>query len=85
MNRYLPQWSLTRVKFSQIALEGLLSNIFLSKTQIKKIRATKKRFIAYSDLMIKCTRIVLFELLTDLHNGTIWTDKVLISKDAICK
>ena len=30
--------------------------------------------------MIKSTRTVLFELLTDLHNGTIWTDKVLISK-----
>ena len=30
--------------------------------------------------MIESTRTVLFELLTDLHNGTIWTDKVLISK-----
>ena len=54
--------------------------IFFCPKSEKKHQSNKKRFVAYSDLMIKSTRTVLFELLTDLHNGTIWTDKVLISK-----
>lgn len=79
MNRYLSEWSLTRRRiFTNCARRFAKQYFFAQKA--KKHQSNKKRFVAYSDLMIKSTRTVLFELLTDLHNGTIWTDKVLISK-----
>ena len=79
MNRYLPEWSLTRRRiFTNCARRFAKQYFFIQKS--KQYDTNKNRFIAYSDLMIESTRTVLFELLTDLHNGTIWTDKVLISK-----
>ena len=79
MNRYLPEWSLTRRRiFTNCARRFAKQYFFIQNS--KQYDTNKNRFIAYSDLMIESTRTVLFELLTDLHNGTIWTDKVLISK-----
>ena len=79
MNRYLTEWSLTRRRILTNCARRFAKQYFFIEN-ISRNNKNKNRFIAYSDLVIKCSRNVLFELLTDLHNGTIWTDKVLISK-----
>ena len=79
MNRYLSEWSLTRRRIlTNCARRFAKKYFFIEKTS--RNNKNKNRFIAFSDLVIKSARTVLFELLTDLHNGTIWTDKLLISK-----
>ena len=76
---YLPQWSLTRRKiFTNCARRFALQYFNMDKA--KMVRRKSTRFIAHHDLMIKCTRIVFFELLSDLHRGVVWSDKLIISK-----
>ena len=79
MNSYLSEWSLTRRKiFTNCARRFAKQYFFIEKrTDFKKRNFP---FVSSSDLMIKCTRCVLFELLTDLHKGVYWSDKVIISK-----
>ena len=79
MNRYLSEWSLTRRKtFTNCARRYAKQYFFVTKRGNYKGGSTTN--ISYFDLMIKCTRIVLFELLSDLHKGMHWKDKVIISK-----
>ena len=79
MIRYLPQWSLTRRKiFTNCARRFALQ--YFNRDKTKMVRSKKIQYIAHHDMMIKCTRIVFFELLSDLHRGVNWSDKLIISK-----
>ena len=79
MNRYLSEWSLTRRKiFTNCARRFAKQYFFIGKT--RNYQRKNATFVSYSDLMIKCTRTVLFELLADLHKGVYWSEKVIISK-----
>ena len=79
MNRYLPEWSLTRRKiFTNCARRFALQ--YFDRGKMKTVRRKKFRYVANHDMMIKCTRIVFFELLSDLHRGVSWSDKLIISK-----
>ena len=79
MTRYLTEWSLTRRKiFTNCARRFAIKYFSFNKRTTS--RQNKTSFISYSDLMVRCTRIVLFELLNDLHKGVYWSNKVIVSK-----
>ena len=73
MMRYLPQWSLTRRKiFTNCARRFALQ--YFKRDKAKMVRTKSLQFIAHHDLMIKCTRIVFFELLNNNQDEKIKHD-----------
>lgn len=72
------RWSLTRRKiFSNCARRYAIKYLYNNN---KKSIQNKNSYYSPWDLMISTSRSIFFELLTDLHKGVRWSEKVIQSR-----